>query len=476
MNLIPLNKHNQKKVAMDIMEFTQKERQIEEAKHKLKARFIGLDKVIDQLIDSLRTWYHISHFQTRPLVINLWGSVGVGKSQLVKNLINFLGLEDSYFSVNPKDWQTNHLFESITTLQMTENPVKAVFCIDDFQKLFNSKNLSYPWDKPENNLLWEILDEGMTTSPKKSRHELDILEGISKGLSFMVKSGLKIKYGFVNKELIKDFQTNKKYWEYSGKSIPKSWRNIIGSNQEAQFVFNFHETKILFDSGHHGFENFDSFVTHLKSLDQHEILDLVNLILQRSLQSDKVDLSHSLFFVIGNLECINNSEGDSKYNETGAYNKLSPGRVREILGQYYLPAELIARLGNNHIIFPKPSTQDFEKIIERELLTIQSKFEMETGASIEFDNSVVDWILNEGVVPELGVRPVFSTIQNSIIDNLPSMMLGLIQFKNKADRVTISMDGGLDVKYRKGGKTILQSWHPIASWNKQAVVKQNQIQ
>lgn len=446
---------------MDLKEITLKERHLENTKDKLKARFFGLDHVIDQLIDSLRTWFHIPQYQTKPLVINIWGSAGTGKSQLINELIKELGLYDSSISLPAQDWSKSDISESVSTLQIANSPLKAIFCFDDIQLLLKTDSSIKPWESSVNHPLWEMLDEGSYRTSKKTRHESEIIDAISKGLSFMINSGLKINNGFVGKEQIKDFEINKKFWEYIGKSKPKTWNDLIDADSGSTFVFNYHETKILFEAGHHGFENLEAFISYLKTLDQNDVLELVNSILKRSVQSNRIDLSKCIFFIIGNLDdLVVYEDNQSPYLEISSLDQ-----VREILWQN-LPAELIAKLGNNNIILPNPSIQTFKQVIQDELESIQTKFQDETGSIIEFDNSVGDWLLNEGAIPGLGIRPIFSTIQNTIIDNLPAIMLGLSGFKSKADRVSISMERGLDVKYWKGEKSILQSWHPVASRKK----------
>lgn len=450
---------------MNLKEFTQKERQLEEIKKRLKAQFFGLDHVIDQLIDSLRTWYYIPQFQTRPLVINLWGSASVGKSQLVESIMSELGIGDSFLSINAKDLHRSGLFEDISRLQITEKPVRAVFCIDNFQKVLRAERRMHPWVNLETEPIWEILDEGIIRATKPISHAPDILDSIGRGLSFMIDKGLKIENGFVKNEFVKDFSANKKVWEYSGRTIKKNWDQMIGSDIEGVFVFNYHEVKILFDFEPKGFEKIEDLVCHLKTLNQDEILAFVNSIIKKSLHSEELDLSQCVVFVIGNLEEMAIPENENQREGKSYTEVISVEQVREILWQH-MPIELISKLGNNHLIFPKPGVQEFRKVIQQELESIQTKFQEETESIIEFDSTVIDWILSEGAVPGLGIRPIFSTIQSAIIDNLPSIMLGLSGFKTKADRVSITMDRGLDVKYWKGEKSILQSWHPVPSRKK----------
>lgn len=58
---------------MDRSKFHEKENILKNAGFTLKQQFFGIDEVIDQLIDSVRSWYHFPNFQTRPLVMRIKG-------------------------------------------------------------------------------------------------------------------------------------------------------------------------------------------------------------------------------------------------------------------------------------------------------------------------------------------------------------------------------------------------------------------
>jgi cell division protease FtsH len=47
-------------------------------KDELKKQFIGIDDVIDQVINAVRVWYLMPELMTRPLIVNLWGLTGSG--------------------------------------------------------------------------------------------------------------------------------------------------------------------------------------------------------------------------------------------------------------------------------------------------------------------------------------------------------------------------------------------------------------
>lgn len=64
-----------------------------EAKNKLKKDFYGIDTVIDNIFNSIKTWYLYPEFMNRPCIVNLWGLTGVGKTDLISKLRNYLKIE-----------------------------------------------------------------------------------------------------------------------------------------------------------------------------------------------------------------------------------------------------------------------------------------------------------------------------------------------------------------------------------------------
>ena len=70
---------------------------LDTARAKLKQEFVGIDTVIDSIINSITTWFLFPEIQERPLVINLWGMTGVGKTDLIKKLSGLLNYDKKLF-------------------------------------------------------------------------------------------------------------------------------------------------------------------------------------------------------------------------------------------------------------------------------------------------------------------------------------------------------------------------------------------
>ncbi len=66
---------------------------------ELKSELFGINDVIDRVIDAVRAWYVLPEIITRPVIVNLWGLTGTGKTQLTRSLAKKLGFYDRLIEV-----------------------------------------------------------------------------------------------------------------------------------------------------------------------------------------------------------------------------------------------------------------------------------------------------------------------------------------------------------------------------------------
>ena len=85
---------------IDTEEIERKNKVVDNAISVLKTEFIGIDKQIDEIMDNVRTWYIYPQLQVRPLVVNLFGMSGIGKTSLVKRISQLLDIEKDYVYFN----------------------------------------------------------------------------------------------------------------------------------------------------------------------------------------------------------------------------------------------------------------------------------------------------------------------------------------------------------------------------------------
>ena len=85
---------------------------LENCKVFLKQEFIGIDAIIDDLLDYLQVWYLMPEVLNRPVIVNLWGMTGVGKTDLIRKMVKFLDYQDRFTeielsNIDQSSWSNN---------------------------------------------------------------------------------------------------------------------------------------------------------------------------------------------------------------------------------------------------------------------------------------------------------------------------------------------------------------------------------
>jgi cell division protease FtsH len=80
--------------------------------------------------------------------------------------------------------------------------------------------------------------------------------------------------------------------------------------------------------------------------------------------------------------------------------------------------EQIARFGNLHIIYPALSRDNYEQFIKLQLNNLARDMYNQTDLNFEFEPSVNEVIYKEGVYPTQGVRPIYTTINQLLRNNI----------------------------------------------------------
>ena len=161
--------------------------------------------------------------------------------------------------------------------------------------------------------------------------------------------------------------------------------------------------------------HFEEFV---KTLTLKDLREYIAEGIAKASMMKELDLSKSLIFVIGNLDEAFSISGninpdmhaDEFYRHTL---RINISDIKKAL-QYRFRNEQIARLGNNHVIYPAFSKANYERLIERQLKETASFFQEKTKAELVFTPKIKQLIYQEGVFPTQGARPVFTTVRHMI--------------------------------------------------------------
>lgn len=436
----------------------EKIKKLQEAKKKLKSEFVGLDNVIDKVIDSITPWYLTPEVLERPVVISLFGLTGTGKTSLIRKLVNHLGLSGKtlLFDCGEQGGSSDtrlfseKLDELFETSQVRENdiryseeelsrvgieikdkeinktdPLDYTFIFDEFQYL-NTKNPSTGEEqfKPEGRAIWNLMDSGLIDVNNynyKIKSIMDYLEDIevfsdSHPDVSIIDFRFHREYSDVLKQQLAYYR-----WadDEEAKSDDKKGYKVL-FDEDFSFLIkrlNLLQKGLGFKVGDklRTFTKLSDFILYIKNY-----VDLIS-------KPKVINCSKSLIFVIGNLDEAFNLTTDDLDPDIDAdvYHEITSRvncmNIKTALKKRFRD-EQIGRLGNNIIIYPSLRHCDFEEIINRELKRIKVKFKSHNGIDIEFSNKLKNLIYYEGCFPIQGVRPVYSTI-NYLISPLLSLIL-----------------------------------------------------
>ena len=151
-------------IKIDIEKVNAKNQLIDDAIVQLKKEFVGIDYQIDTVMDNLRTWFLFPELQERPMIINLFGMSGCGKTQLVKRISELLKIERDYVYFNFAQIDEMNAWEIEDTIeeQLSSERSNRMFIYDEFQYAATLDETGCEKDKKSGlKTFWELLDTGI---------------------------------------------------------------------------------------------------------------------------------------------------------------------------------------------------------------------------------------------------------------------------------------------------------------------------
>lgn len=447
---------------MNTEQINTKNKLIDDAIVQLKKEFIGIDYQIDCVMDNLRTWFLFPELQERPLIINLWGMSGCGKTALVRRISQLLDIEDdyTYFNFAAIEEMSSWEIEDKLNDELSNDKSNRLFVYDEFQ---HAATINEHGEEKEKKgclkTFWELLDTGILhmkdsyAYKKNFYHMLRYLTMIDN----TVRIQLNDKGEWVNSvECLSQFTDyevvlftgyfNAERGESDALLEPEDTGTLLPKRR--RFIIRDHEVEKMFDAYRrkHGETDKVDFYNMLYSMTVEGLKALLTELSQIQSKGYSLDFKDSVVFVIGNLDeaykvsyDVNPDMSPDQFH--AITKKLSIVDIKEAL-QKRFRNEQIARLGNIHVIYPSMSSDTFKKIITLELDKYVHKTKEETGYTIRYDDKIVQHIYNEGVFPTHGTRPVFSTIQEVVKSKLPFAIKDVVVDGLTIDTISYSYSRG----------------------------------
>ena len=161
---------------------------LEAARKQLKPEFVGIDDVIDRIMDLTSTWYLLPELQKRPLIINLWGLTGTGKTSVVKRLSELIRLNNQCFIYDMKDDDKTLGLDDVVGVSRHSGDARTIIVLDEFQ------HLGQPRRHPDG--IWDLLDSGVLNYNSYPRSYYRLSNCVSK-LEQAMRHGVKVLNGRV---------------------------------------------------------------------------------------------------------------------------------------------------------------------------------------------------------------------------------------------------------------------------------------
>lgn len=411
-----------KKKSVDTKDIKEKLAKLEQVKAKLKKDFVGIDKQIDQIVESLKVWYIFPETLSKPLIVNLWGITGTFKTSVIRRLVELLDVQ-SFKEIDSRKLPNDTLRNIIGVGRHIDDPdlvLPEVFLLDEFQNIRTISNMGA--DTEASNELYELfswLSDGkikytrsaythskltnlvnsIITSPESVSREIDVRRGTLRDYNI---DGTEAPSTMTNSEIFFDiyYYTFEEYFVFSKEAIVQ-----FGNDTKALFKFIVKTAPSL-------------------SLDY------------------TLDLSKGLVFIAGNVD-----EAFSGLTHNMDNDMLTPDQFYEVSSQvnfnvikesllYRFKPEQVARLGTNHVIFPSFNTKMYRKFIHslnKRTINKFKRFEVD----IKIDESVTEFILRHAAIPSQGARSVLSAHEYLVDSNIPEALASALL--NGDNEVVISV-------------------------------------
>jgi cell division protease FtsH len=390
---------------IDLKLIEQRKNDLENAKKELKKHFIGIDTIIDDLMDYIQIWYLMPEILNRPIIVNLWGMTGVGKTDLVRKLVKCLNYQDRFAEVELSNVDSTTWHSSVSAVLERNNmndDKPSIVLFDEIQRFYTIDQDGKPLQSTKFMDFWELLSDGKLS--KKDKEDLDYYIN-----DFLFSS--------------KDMQRRKQRGEEGIEDNPSL------SFYEAQNL-----KRML---------TLDLEVDEISDLTRKDMFEMIVTEKKKKKIYEPVDHAKTLIIISGNLDeafemARQTSEADVDADIFFSYTeKVTVVDIKNALTRKFRP-EQVARFGNIHLIYTSLKKVDFETLIEREIARLVHETKDKFGIKLKVAPAIYELIYRNGVFPVQGVRPVFSSVVDILETNLSKFLFTALMGGSKSISIDYS--------------------------------------
>ncbi len=386
---------------VDFQQIEARKQILEKTRVELKTHFVGIDETIDDLLDYIQIWYLMPEILSRPIIVNLWGMTGVGKTDLVRRLIKCLNFQDRFIEIELSHTEGSSWDSSVGS-SLDRNGLSdgkpAIVLFDEIQRFNTINSDGSPVQSSRFTDFWELLSDGKLS--KRVKDDLDYY--------------------------IQDYL-------YQQKNIKK--RKERGEEDlDENPTMGFYEAQNL-----KSILQLEGEISDIAEMSQIQTIELIRQAKQKKKVYEPIDHSKTLIIISGNLDeafamATQIAESDVDADIFHAFTKkITLVDIKNALSRSFRP-EQVARFGNIHLIYASLKKCDFEKLIAQEIDRIITTTKDKFDVKVSVDNTIHRLVYQNGVFPVQGVRPVFSSLIDILETNLSKFLFtALLRREKKID-------------------------------------------
>lgn len=419
-------------MSFDLDYVKQREQDLLFAASTLKGEFYGLDSIIDRVIASVTAWYTFPQLITRPVIVNLWGLTGVGKTALVRRLVELLNFKDKFVEIQMDGVSSSSSYYSVGSISgvLLDSGIQqgepGIILLDEYQRYRTIAQDGSDVKVERFADVWMLLSDGHFAANSSVYQEIEMM---------IAMSAYDDDYR-TSRESDSDDKNQKKrkfkIYPYEAKSIKKRL-NLPNSLKE------------------------------IMEWSPEELAENIEVALENSV-GNQIDYTKCLIFVSGNLDEVFRAASNINDCDTDANvfhertKKISVMNVKAALKQRFKP-EQIARLGNTHIIYPSISKEAYQQIIHNAVTSYVDIMAEVSGLEFKWDSHTEEVIYKNGVYPTQGTRPVFSSIHSILGTGLVQMAAWAI--KKNVNQIDLTIDTDKSVLIGKSASGLEEMEFPV---------------
>ncbi|MCE4553037.1 AAA family ATPase [Roseateles cellulosilyticus] len=399
-------------------QLAQKNQQLQDIAAQLKSELFGIDTLIDRIIDAVRAWYVLPGLVTRPVIVCLWGLTGTGKTQLVRRLAQLMGFYDRFVEVqmdgfsNGAGWRGAQSISGMLSQSGVREGEPGILALDEFQRFrtIDVKRSELRVERYQD--VWALLSDGRLPPA------LSLLADIESSLAEAAFDAERADAA--------DAKLRFKLRPWEAQELQRNLK-------------------------------LDEPLMEIMAWTPEQIRQRLQDFREGGQQQWETDYSRLLVFVCGNLDEMYedlatsvddcDSDADTFHALTA---RLSVIDVKQALNKRFKP-EQVARLGNEHVIYPSLSRRAYEQLIEQGCERYAREIGERCGLRFELQVSVREQIYANGVFPAQGTRPLFSSLHAILGAGLAKAALwALERGADAGDAVGMTADGRSLVVHWRG--------------------------